>query len=136
MAEKEFFNHNDVLVTQSRVVVGSSTYPVNSLSAVHLTHDKIPQISRGFWILLSLGIAIFMMSFSYLSATGDFLLFFLGCIISFCLTLYAFALNESISSYNVVFYTSGTNIQAYSSRDKKEIEDIVNAINEAIIARG
>ena len=135
MAEKEFFNHGEVLVTQSRVVVGNSTYPVNSLSAVHLSQSIVLKASSEFWLWITISLVVFFISF-ILAVSSDLSFFIIGSLASTGLTFYANSLKEKVLSYHVVFHTSGTNIQAYTSSDKKEIEDIVKAINEAIIARG
>lgn len=135
MAEKEFFNHGEVLVTQSRVVVGNSTYPVNSLSAVHLSQSIVLKASSEFWLWITISLVVFFISF-ILAVSSDLSFLIIGGLASTGLTFYANSLKEKVLSYHVVFHTSGTNIQAYTSSDKKEIEDIVKAINEAIIARG
>lgn len=136
MAEKEFFNYGEVLVTQSRVVVGNSTYPVNSLSAVHLSQSIVLKASSKFWLFwITISLVVLFISF-ILPVSSNLSFLIIGSLASIGLTFYANSLKEKVLSYHVVFHTSGTNIQAYTSDDKKEIQDIVKAINEAIIARG
>jgi len=48
----------------------------------------------------------------------------------------AFLFKYKRQTFHISIHTSGTNILVYSSPDRKEIQNIVTAINEAIIARG
>jgi hypothetical protein len=136
MAEKEFFNHNDVLVTQSRVVVDDSIYPVNSLSAVRFSQSESFLPNSAVITALIASICIFFLGLIIVVISNQLFLLFLTVVFSVAMSYYATTLRTKVISYHVVLHTSGTNLQVYTSDDKKEIQDIVKAINEAIIARG
>ncbi len=136
MSEQEFFNHGNVLVTKSRVVIANSTYPINSISAVHASQNESFPSNSAYEYATNVNICILTIGMIIGIASNQFLIPLLTLAINLCVAFYASTLKTKVFSYHVVFHTSGTNIQAYTSDDKKEIQDIVKAINEAIIARG
>ena len=158
MAEKEFFNHDGVIITSSRAVFRDTMYPISSISAVKQEKTKVFVSFKpmGYLLLIVLTLLFvldidiimrFSKNFSFLDLdnnekTGDAVI--VQNIISafFCFFSTASCFSSALSHTNSKekFYInlniSGTNTEIFSSTSKKEIEDIVQAINEAIIARG
>ena len=137
MAEKEFFNHDGVIITSSRAVFRDTMYPISGISAVKQSQTVKSILQEKGYRLLTIGILmvvfgiIFGPSFNpSLVITYTYFMITISCILS------AFLFRYERQTFHIGLHTSGTNIQVYSSPDRKEIQDIVKAINEAIIARG
>jgi hypothetical protein len=149
MAEKEFFNHDGVIITSSRAVFRDTMYPISSISAVEQVKTKVFVSFKPMGYLLLIVFILlfvfdihFIMNFSFLDLDNDkkkveaiFVAFFGFYFTAICFSS-AQSHTNSKDKFHINFYISGTNTEVFSSTSKKEIDDIVQAINEAIIARG
>lgn len=121
-----FYNKNGVQVDKARYVVAGETFPINSIASVRAYTVKTGNIAR-----LLLGIILTLIGFSMIvgsEAGFGLILVIIGIVIAY--------VNKPGELYSVRTSTSAGEADSYTSADKKEISDIVNAINEAIIARG
>lgn len=141
MAEKEFFNHDGVIITSSRAVFRDTMYPISSISAVEQVKTKVFVYFKpiGYlWIVLFILCIVydiyFIMNISYVKYGRIFFLVLQICITA---SLFSEARSCAISEerFNIKLYVLGKNTKVFSSTSKKDMEDIVKAINEAIIAR-
>jgi hypothetical protein len=131
MSEKEFFNHDGVVITSKRAVFRDTMYPIQSISAVkQINSEKFSLTNKGLAILLNSIVALVLLEIVLPN------LVIIWLILAFILILYSFFNSETKVFYHIGLHTSGTNIQVYSTTDKREMEDIVKAINDAIIDRG
>jgi hypothetical protein len=119
--ETTFYQDASVTVTQSRYVTDSKTYTIRNISSVHVFEivksKKLPiaLIILGCFLLLTADTRIFG---AFLIALGVLLLFTIK--------------NE----FAVRISTNSGEANSLVSKDKTYIQNIVNALNEAIIHRG
>ncbi|MEO3407393.1 DUF6232 family protein [Mucilaginibacter sp. CAU 1740] len=119
--ETTFYQDTQVLVTQSRYVTNSKTYAMRNISSVHIFEiiksKKLPIAMIVIGVLMLLADSARVFGFLLL-ATGIALLFIIK--------------NE----YAVRISTNSGEANSLVSKDQRYIQNIVNALNEAIIHRG
>lgn len=119
MSEQVFFDNGVVSVTSARCILGGKTIPVRSLNAVTMLEENP---SKTFpIILIIIGIILLCCKVwlwgAILAVAGAAWIYFLKKI------------------YYVHIETSSGSSNAYSSTDRAHIEEIVNALNDAIISQ-
>lgn len=119
MNEEVFFDNGVVSVTSARCILGGKTIPVRSLNAVSMLEESP---SRFFPILL---IIIGLICLGCGAAGFGIVLALLGG-----LWLYF-----QKSTYYVNIETSSGSSNAYSSTDRAHIEEVVCALNDAIVSQ-
>ncbi len=120
MEEKEFFRHDDVTVTNSRLIVGAQTFAMSNITSVKASQDS-PNRTWPVVILVFGLIALFANSF------GMAIMF--GVIGGLWLALQK-------TYYHVALTTAGGETKALTSNQQQYIEEVVKALNEAIVHRG
>ncbi|MCB0261419.1 MAG: hypothetical protein KDH97_14865 [Calditrichaeota bacterium] len=122
MAEQTFLNEGGITVTNSRFIAGGQTYAMSGVTSVKATKN-IPS-KKGPIILIVLGLLGLMMP----ESAKLFGLLLLGGGIAWLV------LNKP--TFSVVLSSASGEAEAYTSKDENFIANVVNALNEAIIARG
>jgi fatty acid desaturase len=136
MAEKELFNHDGVIITPSRAIFRETMYPISSISAVKQKKTESLSFKENAFYLIGTSLFMAVIGISVgTSITSSLLIGYIYFMLVIACFLSAFLFTTNKETFHIGLHTSGTNIQVYSSPDRKEIEDIVKAINEAIIAR-
>ena len=141
-----FYNNNDVLVDQTRYVVAGKTFPINSIASVDIgsidnnkgyivTQKKEPPSWAGALIIGGVGL-IMVTSF-----TSMWLIVLGLLVIAFAAFAWLPVKEEGYQDttpveYTVKITTSAGESDSYTSLNKGDIIEIVEAINGAIIARG
>ena len=123
MAEQTFFNQDDISVTNARVVIGGQTYAMSGLTSVRSIEEKPSRkgpIILGIVGLLCLFVGETTAIVIGLAAIGGAIAWFVN----------------TKPTYFVGLVTASGESKALNSKDPDYIRKIVNAINEAIIARG
>jgi hypothetical protein len=119
--EVMFYQDGAVTVSQARFITNSKTYAMRNISSVHIFEivksRKLPVI------LILIG---FFMLFSDDTRIAGIVTFSLGILLLF------FIKNE----FAVRISTNSGEANSIVSKDKAYIQNIVNALNEAIIHRG
>lgn len=123
MEETEFFKKGNVLVTNARFIVGSSTYAMLGVTSVKKT--KVMPSRVGTVVLFIVGI------FLLLGLTGAAKLWGVGVI-----ALAVLAYKGAKPKYSVYLNSSSGESQALESEDEQYIDTVINALNQAIIHRG
>lgn len=121
MEEKIFLDAGNISVSNSRFIVDGQTYAIDNVTSVK---TGVEQAKKGTGILIGL-IGVFVL----FSAKP----FLWGLVILMFATL---ALIGARNKYSVVLSTSSGENQALTSEDKTQIEQVVSALNEAIVSRG
>lgn len=119
MQEQEFFNQNDVRVTNARFMVNGQTYAMNGVTSVK-RGLKTPARGAPIFLILVGGAIMF--------ASKPFGFLILG--IAF---LWLFMQSDE---HTVMLSSASGESQALTSTDKEYIQSIIDALNEAIIHRG
>lgn len=131
MAETTFYSDSLMQVTNSRLIIGGKMYPmasIASVAAVKLSSDSKLAAALFLGGLLSLAIGFF----SYTNR-GACLGFGFILLAGFVAKVVYEVRNPKLA---VVVESSSGSVRAVISRDRPYIQKMVDAINEAIIARG
>ena len=133
MAEQTFFSSENVTVTQARFIVGGQTYAMQGVTSVR---RSLVQPSK-FWpiITLLLGVIAVLVSFALFSnsigAGIVFLLIGAGFIAGG-----VFWLRSLKATHFVILNSASGESRALWSKNEPYIAQVVDALNNAIIARG
>ena len=122
MVEQNFFNQNGVTVTNARAIIGGTTYSMANITSVSL---GMKPASRGGGILLA-------MIGGLIAAASDG---GKGFGVLMLLVGIAWAVLAK-ADYIVKLGSAGGETHALTSTDKPFIEQVVGALNNAIIHRG
>ncbi|AZN35133.1 DUF6232 family protein [Iodobacter ciconiae] len=122
MDEKIFFNQENVSVSNSRFIVNDQTYAMSNVTSVK---SGITEPQRGG--------SIFLIVIGLLCLFGSGWVFGLGCIL---IVLGISAWLGAKTQYSVILNTSAGENQALVSEEKAYIEDVITALNDAIVSRG
>jgi hypothetical protein len=119
--EVTFYQDTIVKVTQSRYITDSKTYAMRNISSVHIFEivksRKLPVIA------IIIGLSMLWLSDAKVAG---------GIIAAFGLILLILIKNE----YAVRISTNSGEANSIVSKDKRYVQKIVNALNEAIVYRG
>lgn len=125
--ESVFFQRAGVRVTTTRFIVGGQTFAMSGITSVKMV--EIPPKVGCATALLLIGIATLVGGFS-IERYG---IAFLGLVIAAT----GHVVRESAkSTFSVVLRTSGGEVTAYQSADEQHIQEVMEALNGAIVARG
>ena len=122
MAEQTFFNENGVTVTNSRFITPGQTYAMSGVTSIRklkITPSYKAPIITAIIGFISLGFGD--------SGIAIGILLIIGAIAWFILNKPTFV---------VVLSSASGEQKALSSKDEEFISRVVNALNEAIVARG
>ena len=120
--EKTFFQYEDVAVTNSRFMVGSHTFAMNNITSVKAS--KLNPSRVGPLFVISIGVLILVYGSGSLTA---------GLAIAASGVVWWFIQKPM---YHVMLRTAGGEASALSSRQRDYIEKVIQALNDAIVARG
>ena len=119
MEEKIFYENGDVSVSNSRFIVDGQTYAMSNVTSVKTKLEKAKRIPGILITLFGVGVV------GVNSMVG-------GVMIVVGIVVLILAKNK----YSVALNTSSGENQALTSTDKNYIEEIVSALNDAIVSRG
>lgn len=119
--EKNFYQDNNVTVTQSRYIAGSKTYAMRNISSVSIF--KIDKSRTGAILFLVMGILL-------LIPEGKRVF---GGILAIIGGIWLYSIKDE---YAVRISTNAGEANSLVSKDQAYIQKIVNALNDAIIHRG
>lgn len=122
MDEKIFFNKGNVSVSNSRFIVSGQTYAMSNVTSVK-SGVKEPE-GVGAVIIILLGL---------LGLLGSGWVFVVGLVL---IGLGVMARYGAKAKHLVILNTSAGENQALVSEDKSYIEDVISALNKAIVSRG
>ena len=127
MAERVFFDEGGVKVTQARFIVPSQTYAMSGVTSVGSLKESPSR--RGPIILIIIGFFMAVIRFSAKFAAGGVigLLMLAGGVAWLWLQK---------ATFWVVLHSASGEARALSSKDGAWVLRVVNAINDAIVARG
>ena len=146
--EKIFFQQNNVLVSQSRLVIGDKTYVLRNISSVSTASNcSIKKPSKTFYKIL-VGIASILL-FQKIITIGLYLevnkevpfsdyvkvVLYIGLIIFSIYTMSKLNTQYFYSYFIRISSNSGTS-DVLNSPDKSYIQKVVDALNQAIIYNG
>jgi Family of unknown function (DUF6232) len=119
--EITFYQDVNVTVTQSRYITNSKTYAMRNISSVHIF-----EIIKNRTLPILIAIIGVLMLFSESSRTLAFILIAIGILI----------LVLTKNEFTVRISTNSGEVNSIVSKDKSYIQNVVNALNDAIVFRG
>lgn len=119
--EVVFYQDSMVKVTQSRFITNSKTYAMRNISSVHLFEIVKSRKLPGFLLV----VGFFMLFAGELRIAGVILMLLGGLILIFTKNDFAVRISTNSGEANSII-----------SKDRGYVQDIVDALNEAIIHRG
>jgi hypothetical protein len=128
-AETTYYNENGVLITNTRAVLGGTTYPLVNISSVGVGR----QVPSGTTVLVLVILAIVGLMCG-LSVADYRIAGLVGAVVFGLLAVLAY--RNQKPSYFVSIGSAGGEQRALFGRSKAEVEKIVAALNLAIVARG
>ena len=120
MEERTFFEYEDVKVTNARFVSGGQTFAMNNVTSVK-PFVKTPNRTFGIIVLIIGAVVIIKASFGF------------GLLM--CAAA-AFGLYKQKTVYHVILATSAGETKALVTYQKAYLDSVINALNDAIVARG
>lgn len=120
MEERVFFEYGDVKVTNARFINGGQTYAMNNVTSVK-PYEKKPSRLIGLVVLLA-GIVI-MAESSFIT----------GLLITLAA---AFYLYQQKTIYHILLSTSAGETTALVTYQRNYLNDVITALNDAIVHRG
>jgi hypothetical protein len=120
MEERVFFEYGDVKVTSARFINGGQTYAMNNVTSVK-PYEKKPSRLIGIVVLLA-GIGI-MAESSFIT----------GLLIALAA---AFYLYQQKTIYHILLSTSAGETTALVTYQRNYLNEVIAALNDAIVHRG
>lgn len=117
--EKTFFQYEDVTVTNSRFMVSAQTFAMSNITSVKASKE----VPKRFWPIVLIVIGL-------LALTGN-----VGVGVVIVGIGVAWLIMQK-TMYHVMLTTAGGETSALSSEQSEYIGKVVQALNEAIVARG
>lgn len=119
MNETTFFEHEGVRVTNSRFIVDGQTFAMNNITSVKPLEQKPKRFLPGLLVVLGA-----LPAFS--GAYGALMLSLIG--------VAWLAMQKTV--YHVMLHTAGGETSALKTHQKEYLQQIVTALNNAIVHRG
>ena len=126
MEEPTFLQDSRVTVTKTRLAVPGQTYPVNIITSVGTARDAPKK--GGPIATIVIGALMTLGGFS-----AGWQLLVVGLLVVKVGALWFMALKPT---FHLVLTTAASEKRAFSSKNGEHIGNVVNAVNQAIIARG
>lgn len=125
MSERSFYTNptSNVNITQARAVIGGKTYAMSNITSVSMVKKKVNIVLIVFLGLIGLG-SLGLIAQSFLVTL---------IILAVCAGLIYLLVKPS---YGVVIGSASGESHAVMSGKREDIEEIVQAISNAIVARG
>jgi hypothetical protein len=129
MEETVFFNFNGIIVSNSRFIVRSQTYAMQSVTSVK---PGIVKPSRGVaMVFMLIGVLLLIAELLELFDKGVLLV---AGVVAILIGLIAWYLEKP--RYSVILNTSAGEHHALISDKKQDIEHVLQALNQAIVSQG
>ena len=126
MSEQVFLDEDEVKVTHARFMVPGQTYAMSGVTSVAFDQDNPSK--KGPVIVIVIGLLLMLIGFAEDATTGIIGFFILVAGIVWFLLLKP--------TYYVTLHSASGESRALESKDGEWIEEVITALNDAIVARG
>ncbi|MGQ3091625.1 MAG: DUF6232 family protein [Methylophilus sp.] len=135
MEETVFFNFNGIIVSNSRFIVRSQTYAMQSVTSVKPGVVKPSRVVASAFILIGvLLLAAELLDLELLTLLDHKGVLLVAGAVAILIGLIAWYLEKP--RYSVILHTSAGEHHALVSDNKQDIEHVLQALNQAIVSRG
>jgi len=144
--EVEFFSDSDVLVTNARFVFKGTVYAVSKIKSLNAVYEP-PTVEKQwklikimfFMVFSGVAIILFMAGFALISdpnsSSTNFTLGTVMGLIPAGICIYTYS-RPHIPKHQINVHFSFSDIVSIKSADQKYLENILTALNSAIVYRG
>lgn len=132
MAEKTFFAEGGVTITQSRVMVKGDTYSLANITSCKPRTSLETDQRKSFLKKAAVAVGIIIGIAIGVSAKN----FWVGLIVAILAIIGARFIKDKYKLYKVYLGSASGETEALKNKDEHFIDQVVRAINEAIISRG
>lgn len=122
MAEQTFLNESGIQVTNARLITKGRTYVVSNITSVSLYEVKPNRV--GVIVCAGIGAIVLLQGGNGVYAGLIFL----------ALAIVSWFANPT--TYSVRLVTASGESDAFTAKDRGQVERVVKALNEAIVSRG
>jgi hypothetical protein len=129
VAEQVFYSEGGVLITNIRAVFYNHTYALANITSFKSVYDN-PHSKLGLLIIL-IAVLLVVLAVSPFAMLVRVILVLIGIIAFFS----AMALMR-IKTYSVLIITSAQELRAITSSDESLVDNIISALEHAIVYRG
>lgn len=132
--EPVYFRDNFIQVTKSRCVLGEQIFAMSGITSVRAV--KYPTNRTGsVWLFIASAFSALLMVASYAAGSKVVpLFFFLVCLASSAWGVHRWCQEKPL--FAAFISTAGGEVRAYTSYDPLTIQQIIGALNRAIVERG
>lgn len=135
MEETIFFNFNGIIVSNSRFIVRSQTYAMQSVTSVKPGIIKPSRAVALAFILIGMLLMIAeLAALELLDLLDHQGVLLVAGVVAILIGLIAWYLGKP--RYSVILHTSAGEHHALVSDNKQDIEHVLQALNQAIVSRG
>ena len=132
-SERTFLRENDVVVTISRVIVGGTTYPTGNITSVS---KRVKPASTGCANLFIItGIVMLTAAIgTFFAKSSSSVSYFVVAAVAIAIGIVM--LRAARPTYLLIFSAAGGETEALASTNQRMIDRVLEAINDALVARG
>jgi hypothetical protein len=135
MEETVFFNFNGIIVSNSRFIVRSQTYAMQSVTSVKPGVIKPSRaVALAFILTGMLLLALKLLAVELPELLDHQGVLLVAGVVAILIGLIAWYLGKP--RYSVILHTSAGEHHALVSDNKQDIEHVLQALNQAIVSRG
>jgi hypothetical protein len=128
-SEETIYSDDDVTVTTSRVLCGRTTYELKNITSVKMgeTHpNAIPTI-----LAISIGLCVLITALARLEFNAAVVFLFVVGIALIALAVRH--VHQLTPDHHLIISSSSGEVQAFTSKDRTQVEQIMARVNEAIV---
>ena len=130
MSENLIYTDNRVSISTSRIVIGSTTYPLRNIASVRMGFTPPHSGCAGVVIILGGLILLGGIATARESLLGSLLIVGVGVLVG---TLGFLCLRTLKATYSVLLINNSGEVKALESEDEVYLETIIESINNAIV---
>ena len=127
--EETIYSDSDVTVTTSRDLCAGTTYELKNITAVKM--GETPPNAIPTLVAIAIGLCVLVTALARFELNAAVLFLFVVGI-----ALIAFAVrhvHQLTPDFHLLISSSSGDVQAFTSKDRQQVEQIVAAVNEAIV---
>jgi hypothetical protein len=121
MQEQTFFEYEDVKVTNARFVTGGQTYAMQNITSVKTKEDGPAGLGWGIILWVAAAVCLWNKAWGWAA-----ILAIVGALLMW----------KSKATYHIILTTASGEASALKTHQKEYLQKVVEALNQAIIARG
>ncbi len=128
-SEETIYSDSDVTVTTARVLCAGTTYELKNITSVKM--GDTPPNAIATLVAIGLGLCVLVTALARLEINAAFVFLFVVGIALIALAVRH--VRQLTPDYHLFISSSSGEVQAFTSKDQSQVEQIVAGVNEAIV---